>query len=151
MNGGDPRYDSEYPSLAYLKPLSRLAGSERQIYAVNSNEMIYTNDWKGPFDGYAKLKETLDRTEAPRRLKGINVYYHMFSAEKAASLEAVRGHLLSARADLIIPIEASRYAAIADDFFHTEISRIGELQWRIKRRGGIAPLFVEIRLGGVAG
>lgn len=141
MNGGDSRYDSEYASLAYLRPLSRMVGRERQIFSVNSNEMIYTNDWKGPtYGGFSKLKETFDRTDKPRRLRGMNVYYHMFSADRAAGLEAVRGHLKAARAANIIPIEASRYAAIADDFFQTKIHSLGTLQWRITERGSMQTL-----------
>ncbi len=59
INGGDPRYDSKYPSLAYLSPLSRKVGKYRQIYSSASNENTYTGLWKGPFFGYKYLVETL--------------------------------------------------------------------------------------------
>ncbi len=140
MNGGDSRYDSDFASLAYVRPLSRLVGRERQIYSVNANEMLYTNDWKGPYGGFAKLKETFERTEFPRRLKGMNLYYHMFSAEKAVSRDVVRTHLNDARAASVIPIEASRYATIADDFFQTEIRRLAPMTWRIEKRGEMQTL-----------
>ncbi|MEQ1697622.1 MAG: hypothetical protein ABL901_17445 [Hyphomicrobiaceae bacterium] len=135
MNGGDTRYDSDYASLAYVRPLSRLIGRERQIYSVNANEMLYTNDWKGPYGGFAKLTETFERTENPRRLKAMNLYYHMYSAEKPDGLEAVRGLVEYARAANVIPVEASRYAAIADDFFQAEIRILGPMKWRIEKRG----------------
>jgi polysaccharide biosynthesis protein PelA len=135
LNGGDARYDSAFPSLAYLPPLARSSGTQRQIYAVNSNENTYTNDWRGPFDGFALLRETFDRTESPRRLRAMNVYYHMYSGERAAALAAVKAHLDHARASPVIPVTASRYAAIADSFFDVTIDQLGPLRWKIGKRG----------------
>ena len=86
INGGDTRLDAQHPSVAYVAPIARTVGRERQIYAVNSNENTYTNLWTGHFHGFRQLRETLDRTELPRRLKGANVYYHTYSAERRASL-----------------------------------------------------------------
>ncbi|WP_173932867.1 hypothetical protein [Chelativorans sp. Marseille-P2723] len=137
LNGGDSRFDDEYPSVGYVPPLSREAGSERQIYAVNSNENTYTNDWTEHFHGFLSLSETIRRTENPRRLKGVNVYYHTFSAEKEASLNAVRTHLRWARKQKLAPIEASRYATIADGFFSTKIERRGPWSWRVSGRDGL--------------
>lgn len=135
MNGGDTRYDSEFSSLAYVRPLSRLSGRERQIFSPNANEMIYTHDWKGPYNGFSKLRETFDRTEKPRRLKPANLYYHMFSADQPAGLAAVRSHLAWARSAPVHPVAASQYAAIADDFFEAEFERAGTLAWRVLKRG----------------
>src|SRR5690606_37394437 len=45
MNGGDTRLDGEYPSYTYVAPLTRVVGSERQVYSANSNENTYTNLW----------------------------------------------------------------------------------------------------------
>lgn len=143
MNGGDSRYDAKYPSMAYVPPLSRMVGAERQIYAVNSNENTYTNGWSGPFDAFATLSETLDNTELPRRLKGFNLYYHTFSASKQQSLSAVVGHLERARAAAVVPIEASRYAAIADGYFSAEIAETGPRRWRIDNRGELASVRFE--------
>lgn len=137
INGGDTRFDDEYPSVGYVAPLARIAGRERQIYAVNSNENTYTNEWTEHFHGFAGLSETLRRTEEPRRLKGVNVYYHTFSAEKQASLDAVRGHLDWARKAKLAPIMASRYAAIADGFFSSRIERLGAASWSISDRDGL--------------
>ena len=135
MNGGDTRYDREFASLAYVRPLSRVVGRERQIFTPNSNEMIYTNEWKGPYNGFEKLRDTFERTDAPRRLKPANVYYHMFSADQPAGLEAVRSHLMWARNQPLIPVAASRYAAIADDFFEVEFQPLELQAWRVLKRG----------------
>ena len=140
INGGDTRFDAQHPSIAYVAPIGRIVGDERQIYAVNSNENTYTNLWTGHFHGFRQLRETLERTERPRRLKGANVYYHTYSAERRASLEAVRSHLDWARSAPLAPIRASHYAAIADGFYSTRIAQIGERQWTIGARDGLQTL-----------
>lgn len=103
INGGDSRFDREFPSVAYVPPLSRTVGSERQIYAANSNENTYTNDWTGPYYGFFMLEETLKNTETPRRLKPFNLYYHMYSGEKPAALAAIRHFLDKARGEPSFP------------------------------------------------
>jgi hypothetical protein len=137
MNGGDGRLDAQFPSIGYLAPIGRETGDERQIYAVASNENTYTDLWTAHFHGFSQLAETIARTETPRRLKGVNVYYHTYSAEKRVSLEAVRGHLDWAREAPLTPIEASLYAAIADGFFTTRIERLDPRRWRISDRDGL--------------
>jgi hypothetical protein len=137
LNGGDSRFDRDFPSLAYVPPISRTVAAERQIYSVNSNENTYTNEWTGPYDGFLRLRETLDRTERPRRLKPMNVYYHMYSGERALALAAVKSHLDHARASPVIPVTASRYAAIADSFFGVTITEVAPMLWRIGSRGDL--------------
>lgn len=135
INGGDSRFDASYPSVAYVPPLSRPVGRERQIYAGNSNENTYTNDWTGPYHGLLQLRATLDNTERPRRLKPFNLYYHMYSGEKPAALAAVRHFLDLARASDVVPITTSHYARMATDFFGVELRQIGLHLWEVESRG----------------
>jgi len=137
MNGGDTRLDAEYPSVFYVPPIARPVGRERQIYAGNSNENTYTNNWHGPFYGQLLLEETLKNTETPRRLKPFNLYYHMYSGEKPGALAAIKHILDLARASPVIPVKASTYAAIADDFFAVEMSQVDANSWRITNRGAM--------------
>ena len=138
MNGGDSRFDQEYPSVTYVPPVGRQIGRERQIYSGNSNENTYTNDWLGPYYGFFRLDQTLDNTERPRRLKPFNLYYHMYSGEKAASLASVKHFLERARKAPVIPVAASHYAAIADSFYDVEIEQVNVLSWVIARRGTLS-------------
>ena len=138
INGGDSRLDKEYPSVFYVPPISRPVGRERQIFAVNSNENTYTNDWLGPYYGFFMLEETLKNTEAPRRLKPFNLYYHMYSGEKASALASVKHFVALARKSPLIPVPASRYASTADDFFGVEIEQIDVSAWAILRRGSLS-------------
>jgi hypothetical protein len=137
LNGGDSRFDPDYPSITYLAPISRLAGAQRQIYAGNANDYIYITDGQGRDHGFLNLDATVAATETPRRLKPINVYYHMYAGERPGQLAAVRHHLDAARQATLAPIAASHYAAIADGFFSTEIAKASDLSWRILNRGAL--------------
>jgi hypothetical protein len=137
MNGGDSRVDADYPSVAYLSPIARPVGAERQIYAGNANDYLYISDGQGRDAGYLNLEATLTASEEPIRLKPFNVYYHMFAGERDAQLTAVRHHLDVARQAPLTPITASHYAAIADGFFSTEITQLDPMSWLIRSRGAL--------------
>ena len=137
LNGGEARLDAEFPSIMNLPPIGRPVGRERQIYAVNSNENSYTNGWRGPFDGQAALTATWDNTDAPRRLKGMNLTYHMYTGSRADSVAAVKHLLDGVRAKPTSPISAATYAAIADSFYEVETGRLAQLKWRVANRGAL--------------
>ncbi len=137
INGGDSRFDPEYPSYAWVAPLGLQVGSERQIYASNSNENTYTHDWTGRFYGFKYLLRTINNTETPLRIKPFNVYYHMYSGEKLASLNAIRNNLDFAQQRSFHPIFTTRYAAIANGFYTTDVVAEGENSWRVHHRGAL--------------
>jgi polysaccharide biosynthesis protein PelA len=140
LNGGDSRFDTDFPSISYLAPVSRIVGTERQIYAGNANDYIYITDGGGRDHGFLHLESTINATETPRRLKPVNVYYHMFAGERPAQVAAVRHHLDNARQASITPIAAAHYAAIADGFFTTEMLALGDSSWLIQHRGALQTL-----------
>ena len=88
INGGDSIFDRKNPSYTSLAPLGVEVGGYRQIYAPNSNENIYTNEWHGPYYGFKFVLETFGNTESPVRIKPINIYYHYYSGERWAALNA---------------------------------------------------------------
>ncbi len=137
MNGGDTRFDAQFPSVGYVAPLSRVAGHARQIYSVNTNENNYTGLWTERFYGQRDVIETFRRTGEPVRLRGMNVYYHTYSAERLASVNALREVLDWVRTQPIIPIKASSYAAIGDGFFSSRIERLDADEWTISDRDGL--------------
>ncbi|MDH5393523.1 MAG: hypothetical protein OEY11_10085 [Gammaproteobacteria bacterium] len=134
LNGGDTRFDREFDSYAWVSPIGREVNKQRQIYASSSNENTYTRLWTSRFYGYGYLEKTLRATETPWRIKPINVYYHNYSGERLASLNALHKNFAYARSQSIAPVTASRFAAIADGFFSTVFEHIGKRQWRIKNR-----------------
>lgn len=135
INGGDSRFDSLFPSVSYVSPIGLSVDGEQQIYAAASNENTYTELWTARFYGFRKLKDTLDNTEHPRRLKPINVYYHVYSGERLASLNALIQNLEFVRTQEIVPIWTSTYARIAEGFYSTRLIRIGPNSWRVEERG----------------
>jgi polysaccharide biosynthesis protein PelA len=147
LNGGDSRFDPDYPSISYLSPIGRAVGAERQIYAGNANDYIYITDGGGREHGFLNLDATITATENPRRLKPINIYYHMFAGERPAQLEGVRHHLNAARQAAVTPIAASHYSAIADGFFSTQMTALGDESWLIQNRGALQ----TVRFDDVAG
>jgi polysaccharide biosynthesis protein PelA len=140
LNGGDARLDRAYPSVSSVPAIGKPVGAERQIYAAASNEFTYTNNWTGPFDGFAALAETVANTETPRRLKPFNIYYHMYSASRVESLAAVKQNLMLARASRVAPVTAATYAAIADSFYDVAMVETGPRTWRVTNRGALQTL-----------
>ena len=137
INGGDTRFNREFPSAAWVSPLADQVGGELQVYASNSNENTYTDLWRGRFFGFSFLSRTVENTGAPRRLKPFNLYYHMYSGERRSSLNAVLANLAFARSLPLAPIEASRFSRIVEGFFAVILEQEGTREWRVRNRGAL--------------
>ncbi len=135
INGGDSRLDKDFPSYAWISPLSIMVGNYRQIYTSNANEYIYTNKWESARYGFSKLQETLENTEHPFRLRPINLYYHMYSGEFDESLDALLSNVKYIKSQNIIPIKTSSYIKIVLGFFSAKIYQDNPLSWSIENRG----------------
>ncbi|SDY83391.1 hypothetical protein [Citreimonas salinaria] len=143
INGGDSRFDSVYPSMAYLSPLGRQVGAHWQVYTGNANDNTYTDGWMRNYHAMRLVEETVERTGAPRRLKPFNLYYHTFTGERHASLEAlVHLHKLAA-SDEFIHVFPSRYIDTVIGFFSAEITRTDEREWTIRDRGDLQTLRID--------
>ena len=140
INGGDTRFDRDFPSYAWVAPVGRPVGQHWQVYLSNSNENTYTDLWTDRFFGFTFLMRTIRNTEVPLRVKPFNVYYHMYSGEKLAALNAVRRNLEYARTQPLAPVAASRYAAIADGFYSARVEQLGPRRWRVTNRGALGTL-----------
>ncbi|MCH2548040.1 MAG: hypothetical protein MK052_10590 [Alphaproteobacteria bacterium] len=137
INGGESRYDAEYPSYSTLYPIGIRMGDELQIYSTASNENTYTNLWSERFFGYRYLIETVRHTETPIRLAPFNVYFHSYSGERPGSLKALKEIMLYARKHELIPLVTSQYAAIANGFYSANIEPVGYNHWIIHDRGAL--------------
>jgi polysaccharide biosynthesis protein PelA len=137
LNGGDSRFDSEFPSYAFVSPIGRDDGDEWQIYSSNNNENTYTDGWTKRFFGFKYLVNTFNLTGTPLRLKPLNIYFHMYSAEKISSLRALLDNFAYVLQQEIIPITAKNYAAIGDGFFEGDLTQLGDQTWQVKNRGAL--------------
>lgn len=143
INGGGARFDSNFPSISYVTPIARQVGTERQIYSVNAGDSSFADAGNGSLGGFARLSDTFAATEIPRRLKGTQVHYHIYSAKKQGSVSAVRQLLDWARSARLAPVTASDYASIADGFFTTQIDKTGPMQWLVTTRDGLQTIRFE--------
>ncbi len=143
LNGGDTRFDPEFPSVAWVAPVGRWDDGEFQIYASSSNENTYTSNWSTRYYGYKYLPRTLESTENPRRLKPIDIYYHAFSGDRPSSVAAVKEILRWVETQEITPIRTSLYARIAQGFYSTQIIPVGERAWRIEGRGALQTIRLD--------
>jgi hypothetical protein len=140
INGGDSRFDPEYPSYASVAPVGKQVGKERQIYNSSSNEMTYTDLWEDNFHAFAYLKATLHNTEVPARLSAMSIYYHIYSGEREASLNALLSDLDYARSQDIAPVSVGHYTHIAEGFYDTELVALASDRWRVEQRGALETL-----------
>ncbi|HZX33326.1 MAG TPA: bifunctional glycoside hydrolase 114/ polysaccharide deacetylase family protein [Rhodocyclaceae bacterium] len=146
MNGGDTVITRSNPSLTAVMPVGIGKGGYRQIYAPVSNENLYTNLWQGPYYGYQKVIETFEMTGAPRRLKPIDIYYHVYSASKKASLSALHKVYGWALGQPVHPVFGSEYIRKALDFYTAVVARDGD-GWLYRGDGELRTLRVPASLG----
>jgi hypothetical protein len=90
MNGGDTVFDDANDSYTAVAPLYRKVGSTFQIHCGQANENILTNLWEGPYYGFREIIKTMKKTDTPKRLKPIDIYYHFYSGEYLSSLIALQ-------------------------------------------------------------
>ncbi|MCY0149399.1 hypothetical protein OEG84_17195 [Hoeflea sp. G2-23] len=140
INGGDSRMDRVYPSMSHLSAIARPVGKERQIYAIDGNDYLFTNGWKANYASVGRIRETFERSDLPRRLKGIDIYYHAFLGEREAAVGSMEQLIAEMLADDTIPVRAADYVRIAEGFFSTEITALGSRRWQITNRGELQTL-----------
>ena len=123
MNGGDTLITMDHPWLSYIAPLGVERDGYYQIYTGAQNENVYTHDWLGPFWGFKRVVQTFKLTNSPRRFKPIDVYYHIYSGSKMASIKAVKYALDWSLKQDIMPIFTSEYIPKVMDFYTVSMAQ----------------------------
>ena len=117
INGGDTYISNSQPWLSYVAPLGLQRGEYYQIYTGAQNENVYTHNWLGPYWGFKKVVQTFKLTNSPRRLKPIDIYYHLYSGSKKAALNALKYvYDWSIKQD-VFPIYTSAYIPKVMDYY----------------------------------
>lgn len=149
MNGGNTIISHLYPGIAGVAPRSiQWADGELQIHAANQNEFMYANGWQGPFyGGFAEVVDTFERTELPRRLKPVNVYYHFYSATNLSSTRALEKIHRWCMTQPLRPITAHQFARIVRDAHRTTISQKGPRHWVMNNQGDCRTFRLPNNLG----
>lgn len=146
INGGNTTISLEMSSLTNIGPLGLEQGPYFQLFSPNQNDNVYTNLWRGPFYGYSQVIQTFELTENPYRLKPIDIYYHMYSATKTASLSALKAVYDWALKQPVFNLYISDYFNIALDFNHLALAREGDA-WLIYNSGALRELRVPLSMG----
>jgi hypothetical protein len=146
MNGGDTWINRSEKTLSLVGPLGMHKGGHFQVFAPNQNENVYTNNWTGPFYGYERVIETFQLTDAPYRLKPIDIYYHAYSASKRASLNALHKVYRWALSQRVMNIYPSQYIEKVLDFNRMVIARSTD-GWLIRGGDAVRELRVPAALG----
>jgi hypothetical protein len=110
INGGDTVITKGNNSWTVIAPIGVDKGpGAYQVYAPNQDENVYTNDWQGPFYGFTRVLETFSMTDRPLRFKPIDIYYHMYSGTKLASLRALDQIFSTVLKQPVMPVYVTEY------------------------------------------
>jgi polysaccharide biosynthesis protein PelA len=144
FNGGDTVITKSANSWTNIAPIGVDKGPDAyQVYAPNQDENVYTNDWRGPFYGFQRVLETFAMTDAPYRFKPIDVYYHMYSGTKVASLRALDQIFAATLKQPVMPVYVSEYIRKVLDWHHFAVAKeVGTqtTQWRVRGNGEVREL-----------
>lgn len=141
INGGDPLYDSRYDSVYFVCGLSRLKGKYRQIHTSGSNDNIYTKGWTAEYLGaFANVIETFERSDSPRRLLPVNIYYHLFPAERLSGLLAIKRTYDWAAARDLCWMTAREYVRAVESFFPVRLGETEDGGWWAEEYGSCPTL-----------
>jgi hypothetical protein len=129
LNGGDPRYDDEYPFLAGLAPYSLPYLPYRQYLTSAQNDYFYSLYLTGDWGGQKKLLNHFAKTDKPYRIYPMNLYYHFYGGIKNESMDALRYIYNYIRGIDAAPIYATQYLEIVEDFYKTRVGFDGQAYW----------------------
>ncbi len=143
MNGGNTIISSRRPTLTAVSPMGRPIRDQYQVYAPIQNEMVFTNEWRGPYYGFREVISSFQLTELPRRLKPINIYFHFYSGSKIGSLKALRQVFDWALSQDVVSVYASEYIRKVADFQDLTLARRLDGCFQIRGSGALTTLRIE--------
>lgn len=147
VNGGTTILTHARPSLTGLSPLIRPTAGGVQYYAPIINENLYTNLWQGPYYGFRDVLETFELTDGPRRLRGLHLYYHFYSATKQASIRTMKEIYRSMLAEQPISLWMSQYITRMHGLHQASLARLADGRWQIRAMDGLRTLRLDPSLG----
>lgn len=151
MNGGDTTISLRRNSITKVAPRSTQWGGEVQIFAANQNENVYrellledlTSKSFPAEAGFLELLDTFDRTEAPRRLKPLNIYYHFYIADTIPGYEPLKAAYRYVGEREVNAVTAAQYAGIARDAGSTRVLARSDREFLVLNRGKSATVRLD--------
>lgn len=138
MNGGDPRLDAEYDSLTQVPSPVWQVGEELRFSSGAANDYLLTNEWTPPFTGFRGITETFRRTEDPRPLTPVDVYYHFYIAERNESFRTLKSVFNWCLAQDFALLFTSEYLRGMQDMVEADVL-VGPDGWFGARTAGALP------------
>ena len=138
LNGSDTRFDDNAPSYTFVFPYFRRVGPYLQYFNSDVNDYILTNDWSGPYYGYLNVTKTFMRTDRPRRVDPIDVYFHFYAGQRESALNALRQVLAWVMRQPIAPLYSSQFVSVEKGYIKARIevnSRGKETLYRVSDYG----------------
>lgn len=126
MNGAESTLDTKFPYIAGLLPLYGDVDGETQYHVSAAGDFYYTSSWTGDYDGMKNLPDYFNRTESPRRLRCLNVYYHFYLAEREPGLVGLKVAYDDVLRRSPAPMFASEYAAVLQDALESKLGIDGQ-------------------------
>lgn len=126
LNGGDPVMDKEHPTYSTLCGLSAQVGNRTQYLTSARGEFLYTDGWTKNYDGMKKLLDHYARTESPRRIMPVNIYFHFYVGDRQLGLDGLKVPFDYAMRTHVAPLFASQYVDSVSDWLTARIFRKGE-------------------------
>ncbi|VVP70838.1 hypothetical protein PS918_01076 [Pseudomonas fluorescens] len=147
VNGAKTILTKSNPSLTGLNPLLRPTSVGLQYYAPVINENVYTNLWHGPYYGFRDVIDTFELTDSPRRLRGIHLYYHFYSATKQASIKAMDDIYGYMREQKPMSLWMSDYIDRLHGLYQSSLARTAEGHWQIRGMDALRTVRLDPQMG----
>ena len=142
MNGGDTAITRKNPSLTRVFGNVVPWGKEYHIYCAHQNENVYRFRWKGGADpdsvfwsGFLLALDSFKKTEEPRRLKPVNIYYHWYSGDNLPSMNALKQLYEWCVTQELHSLTAAPFSRLARDARDTKVYRTGAREWIVHNDG----------------
>lgn len=147
VNGASTMLTRANSSLTNLNPLLRPTEHGLQYNAPITNENVYTNLWKGPYYGFRDLIETFELSDSPRRMRGLHLYYHFYSATKQASVKAMHEIYDYMVAQHPISLWMSDYIPRMHGLYQSSLARTADGNWQVRGLDALRTLRLDPALG----
>lgn len=143
LNGGDPIFDSKYPSYTYLAPFAHHIGKFWQYYTSSSNDYIYTKGWTQDYGNMKMLVDHFEHTESPRRILPLNIYFHFYIGDRQAGLDGLKVAFDYCMNTRIAPMFASEYVSVVKDFTQLRQFFLPDSSYLIRHNGALRTLRID--------
>ena len=147
VNGGTTKLTYAEPSLTGLYPLLRPTAGGLHVYAPIINENVYTNLWHGPYYGFKGVIETFELTNAPRRFRGLHLYYHFYSGTKQASIKVMDEIYQYMLEQQPISLWMSDYLQRVFGLHSSSLGLAADGSWQIRALQGLRTVRLDPALG----